>query len=183
MSKKIKGEYGSYKAAVLDDRLKKHCIKKGITQVKFFEDVFKLHPYGWYRGVRSSQYGEKTELIRLCELCGCSFKELDFKKGEKPTEKYLVAPVEPEYVQETLNLNYPQKIAHVLQEAAEPGGALSSPIAVELINQTKEKLETMRSSLLYGKTFHIDQGEDSMDVVIDRFTADLNTLLKALLQK
>ena len=176
MSKKIKGEYGSYKAAVLDDRLKKHCIKKGITQVKFFEDVFKLHPYGWYRGVRSSQYGEKTELIRLCELCGCNFKDLDFKKGEKPIDKYLVAPQEPEYVQETLELEAPLKKEYqFLYRNKITGAEFLSNDALDLSN--------------YERTFILDgdaQKEDSeepMDVVIDRFTADLNTLLKALLQK
>ena len=139
MSKAKNGNYGGFDAKVLDDALIK-CSRETGKQLKDFLVEKCQRDYGWYRTVRTYQWGDETDLKTICRKIGLDFAKIDFMPKQKrgryiKNPKLAGKPIESkqEYVQETLNL---------ILEKKEP--------------------------------------EQDMDAVIDRFTKDLGTILKAI---
>ncbi len=94
MSKKINGCYGSFNADILDGALKSYCRKKKMQLKVFFDKVFKLYSYNWYRSIRIDQYADKGDIKRLCEIVKLDFEALEFKEGHKKTDRLFMKPQE-----------------------------------------------------------------------------------------
>ncbi len=90
MSKALNGIYGTFDSEILNEAVVKTCISRNTTIKAFISDVFKIHPYSWYRRVRQFKYGEKSELQRLCRLVNCSFDSLHFQAGKRDVEPFLI---------------------------------------------------------------------------------------------
>lgn len=112
MSKKINGCYGSFNADILDGALKTYCRKKKMQLKVFFDKVFKLYPYNWYRSIRIDQYADKGDIKRLCEIVKLDFEALEFKEGHKKTDRLFMKPQE-EFTQLSMDFGdigeYPAK--------------------------------------------------------------------------